>query len=199
MTALRLRTQIIDVDAQGPLHVFQGRTPRAAAAVHFGQRMISGRLPGVIPRRLVKRGVTFAEKRFFANFLELGTALDVQPIAQAKAQVVVRFSVIRVWVAQRESLDRRTKAAFGLGEFSAAEMPEPQGVVAARIAGIAAQCLAPIERRAARRMTILRQMQTGEVKFVALVISSGGSGSVAGGGTSLGTGACGQYLMISPP
>ena len=64
---------------------------------------------------------------------------------------------------------------FGQREFAALEMPEAQRVVAARIQRVAAQGLAPIERRTARGMAVLVEVQAGEEEFV-------GAGDIGGRG-----------------
>ena len=52
------------------------------------------------------------------------------------------------------------------GKFAAAQMPPAQRIVAARVQRIAPQRFAPVERRAARGVAVLFEMQTGDVKFV---------------------------------
>ena len=57
------------------------------------------------------------------------------------------------------------KWRFGVGKFSAAEMPQAHGVVAAAIERIAAKGFTPIGCRTACGMAILLQVQTGDEEF----------------------------------
>jgi hypothetical protein len=80
--------------------------------------------------------------------------------------VVVGFAVVRIGVAPGEALDGLAEMSFRQIKLTTAQMPETERVVAARVQRIAAQRLAPIKRRTARGVTILLQVQSGDVKLV---------------------------------
>jgi hypothetical protein len=85
---------------------------------------------------------------------------------QAQAKAVKRFAVRRVGVAPGQAFDGFAEMSISLGEFAAAKMPKTDRVVAAGVAGIAAQRLAPVGSWTTRRMAILFQVQAGDKKLV---------------------------------
>ena len=114
-----------------------------STTVDFRQRMVSGGLPGLIPAGFVKGVVGFGV---------------TAKMTQAQAEMVVGFAVVRISVAPREPGNRFAKEWLRGGKFTAFEVPQTHRVVAARIQRVTVQCLPPIERRAARGVTVLVEM-----------------------------------------
>src|SRR5690348_8318691 len=103
--------------------MLQGHDPIFSCAINLPQRVAASRCPGLIPRRLVKRGVSFR--------------VTVK-ISQTQAKVVIGLAVIRVRVAACEPFDGLAKMLFRPGKFTPAQMPPTEGVVAAGVARVAA-------------------------------------------------------------
>src|ERR1051326_5782625 len=118
----------------------------------------------------VGRGVPTAPRRVCRN--QIGAAgtprptPSIQLITQAKAEIVVRFTVRRIWISSGKSLNRVLKLDFSFAKFATAQMPKTQRIVAAGVKRITPPRLAPIEGRTSRCMAILLQMQAREIEFI---------------------------------
>ena len=62
MTFRSRGAQIVGVEAERAVEMFQRLRPIGAAAIHFGQRVIAGRGPGLVPGGLVEGRIGFSEK-----------------------------------------------------------------------------------------------------------------------------------------
>src|ERR1035438_2914056 len=111
--------------------MFKRGTPMVATAVNFRERVEAGGGPRLVPRCLVKRGVSF---------------VIAAKITQCQAEMIKRFAVLRIGVSPREAGDGLAEKFFSGGKFTAAQMPKPHRVVAARIERVAAQRFTPIRR-----------------------------------------------------
>src|SRR5262249_2146124 len=69
-------------------------------------------------------------------------------------------------VSLRESGDGSAKMLFSLRKLSAAQMPEPHGIVAATVARVTAQRFAPIDFWTPRGMAILFEMHPCEIQLI---------------------------------
>lgn len=156
-------TQVVATERQRAIQVLQRRQPVPPAAVHFGQCMITGRCPRLIPRRLVKGCVGVCNQ---AVRLGRSGGKKIELIADAKPKAVERFAVIGVGIAEDQPLDRLAEMRLCRIEFPTPQMPQTQGVVATIVQRVAAKRLAPVEGRAARGVPVLLQVQAGEVQFV---------------------------------
>src|SRR5690606_17588722 len=122
-----------------------GRDAEAYAAFHKAVWNQACGLPGLVPDGFVKGCVGF------------GVATEV---AQGLTEIVVRFAIVGIGVAQGQSFDGATEARFGFGPLTAVEMPSPECVVATGVAWIAPQRLAPVGGGRSRGVTILIEVKT---------------------------------------
>ena len=143
--------QVVGIETQRVIEMFQRGVPILAAAVNFRQRVIRGGLPRLIPTGFVKRVV--------------GLVVAAE-VPQAQAQIVIRLAVGGIGVAACQPFDGLTEIFFRRGEFAAIEVPQTERMVAARVQLIAAQRLAPIQRGTARGVAILAEVQAGDEKLV---------------------------------
>ncbi len=143
--------RVVSVETQRTLQVLEGQSPMPTRAINFRQSVIGCAGPRLVPNRFIK-GI-------------VGLALSAQ-ISQAHAQIVVRFAVIRIGIAASEPLDGSPEVLFGEVKFPAPKLPEAHSIVATSVQRIAAQGFVPIERRAARRMAVLLEVQAGDEELV---------------------------------
>ncbi len=114
----------VPVPRQRPLDQFEGLQVFFATGRDAGQFQKRGVLPGRIP----------------GGFVECVEGLVVTfQLAQTKAQVVVRFAVVRIWVPSGERQDSSLKIGFRFGKLPVFVVPKPQRVVAAAIFRIPAE------------------------------------------------------------
>lgn len=131
-------------------HMLAERLPIAFPSIHLGKRVITGSLPCVIPDRLVKGRVSF---------------FITPKMTQDQPQIVPRFTVIRIRIAQGQARDGPEKMRFGIGKLATPQVPKPHRVVAARIVRIAPQRLAPVNIGLPCGVAVLLQVKPGNVEF----------------------------------
>ena len=85
---------------------------------------------------------------------------------QTEPQVVEGLAVARIRIAEGQPLDGSPKVRRGRVEFSAAEMPAPQRIVAAAVERITPQRFTPVQRRASRGVAILLKVRPDDEEFV---------------------------------
>src|SRR5258705_4083650 len=84
------RPKIVRVEAQRATQMLERDGPIPSNAINLSQYMITGASPGLVPRRFVKCVVSL---------------IITFEAAQAKAQVVVGFAIVRICIAPRQALD----------------------------------------------------------------------------------------------
>src|SRR5258708_4490112 len=131
--------------------MFEGTLELEPTAVYFGQVIIRGRLPCVIPGRLVVRGTSL-----FQTFLVL----------QREAKIVICVAFGRVRVSVRLPLNRASKVPFSFGKLSAPQLHRAKGGITPAIERVACKSFFPVRFRVPRGMSVLLQMQTGNIQLV---------------------------------
>src|SRR5882762_4730220 len=99
---------MVSIETQRAIEMIQRGNPVLSQAINFGQRMVTGAGPGLVPRGFVE--------------CVIGLVLTVET-AQGEAQVVKGFAIIGIWVAASDPFYSFAKMAFGLVEFAPAQMP----------------------------------------------------------------------------
>ncbi len=110
----------------------KGRGEVLSGAFDGSEFVIRGRLPGIVPCSFVESSV--------GGF---GFAL----ILQCQTEIVERFSIVRIWVAVRETLRCSAEVMFRFGKFTLAKCEQAERIVAADILRIARQTFLPVRRR----------------------------------------------------
>src|ERR1700757_4630889 len=121
-------------------------------AIYLSQVIKRGRLPRVIPGCLVE-----GRTCFFETFL----------ILQRKSEIVICIAICGVRITPRQPLNCAPKVRFGFAELPAFELQQPQGGVTPAIKWIAFQSFFPVRLWITRGMSVLLQMQTSDVQFIA--------------------------------
>src|SRR5216684_6249614 len=98
--------------------------PILSNAINLRQSMVTGAGAGLVPCRFVEGIVSLI--------------ITVQA-AKTKAQIVIGFAIVRIRVAPRQAFDGSPKVIFARAKFAAAQVRQPEGVVAPRVERIASQ------------------------------------------------------------
>src|SRR5688572_2662647 len=108
-------------------------------------------LPGIVPGSFIK---------CFVCFCSFTLELETDP------KIVVRLSIIRIWISGSNGLDGCFEKAGSLFKLSTPQQREPHGIVATAIVWFTAQCLFIVIRGTVRGMTILLDVKAIEVQLL---------------------------------
>src|ERR1700677_3067692 len=131
--------------------MIEGGCPGTASAVDLSEAVIGGSAPGRVPRALIESLV--------------GLVWTLQ-IRECQAEGVVRLAIRRIGVAHGEPGDGGAEIFLGIKEFTAIQVPAAEGKIAAAVAGVPLDGLAPIDLRSAGGVTILLKMEAGQKEFI---------------------------------
>src|SRR5690606_33100767 len=128
---------VLRIDAKATIEVCERRGPVAARAIDFRQGVPTGGLPGVVPSRLGKGGISLGEQRVASEFFFRSVGLG----ANTATELVVGFAVSGIGIARGGAGDAGAEMFFRVGELAAPQMPATEREMATGVAGIAAQRL----------------------------------------------------------
>jgi hypothetical protein len=135
--------------------------PIGAGAGDLCEGEVAGGAPGVVPGGLGEGVLGGGEQRG-----TVGGRGSEGLLLEAATELVERFAVGGIRVAEGLARDAGAEVALGVGELAAAQVPAAECEVAAGVAGIAAKRLAPVELGVARGVAVLFEVEAGEVEFV---------------------------------
>ena len=157
------RPQVARPGGEGPLELLEGRCLVAPEDGQLGEGMAGGAGPRHIPGGLGERvpsrlaeGVRLLRRR--------ASRRGAGP--QGEAEEVVRLPVRRVGVARRGAGDRSPGVLLRREQLAATDVPAGHRRVRAGVAGIPTERLAPVVLGESRRVTVLLQVETGEVELL---------------------------------
>src|SRR6202040_509025 len=145
------RVEMIRVHAQRGPEMIECGLPIASLYIQLRQCQICGGVPSLAPSRLIERGIGF----FVAT-----------QIPQCETEVVIRLSVVWVGVTADEPVDCNAEMPFGVLKLASTQVPSCHGIVAAAIARITAQSLAPVRFGVPRGVAVLLKVKADYKKLV---------------------------------
>src|ERR1700733_11596644 len=131
--------------------MIEGGYPVGASAVDLGEAVISGSAPGGVPGALIEGLIGF---------------IWTLQIRERQADGIVRLAVEWIGVAHGEAGDGGQEMFLRLREFAAIQVPAAQGKIAAAVARVARNGLAPIDLWRAGWVAILLKVEAVQKELV---------------------------------
>src|SRR5882724_9837094 len=142
---------MIRIHAQRVSEMIECGLPIASLYIQLRQCQVGGGVPSLAPSGLVECGIGF----FVAP-----------QIPQCETEVVIRLTVVWVGVTAAEPVDCMAEMPLGVLKLASTQVPSCHGIVAAAVARITAQSLAPVRFGVSRGVAVLLKVKSDYKKLV---------------------------------